>query len=275
MRIIRHLLTLGMVGVVIFWSCSPTLVSEDSDNHFYFVQITDTHFSDGDNYERVEKIVEAINKLPMEIKCVIHTGDLVSDNIEQDSILIRGLSILNKLEVPIHYLPGNHDILEKDLDATRQQYQKYFGPLISVEEYAGVQFIQVFTEPLAHGFKVAGFDPLEELEQILKQGAGKPAIVFHHTPSPADFYKNSMHVSWDPEAQEKWVNLLNSYNVKAVMAGHYHRDEHHWLGDVPLYVSASVGGWWGRQASFRIFEYNNGKLGYRTQYIQMTPWRNE
>ena len=31
--------------------------------------------------------------------------------------------------------------------------------------------------------------------------------------------------------------MVNGHNVKAVIAGHFHRDEHHWIGDVPLYVS--------------------------------------
>jgi UDP-2,3-diacylglucosamine pyrophosphatase LpxH len=64
------------------------------------------------------------------------------------------------------------------------------------------------------------------------------------------------------------VKLINSYNVKAVIAGHFHRDELHWLENVPLYVSSPVAGYWGRQATFRIYEYSNGKIGYRTQYIE-------
>ena len=113
------LLTLG--------SCLQTspnsVVTPESGAQFYFVHITDTHFGDANHYARTEKIIELVNDLPMEIKCVVHTGDITSDNILQDSIVTRGLAILSELEVPIHYVAGNHDILEYDLQATRRQYE--------------------------------------------------------------------------------------------------------------------------------------------------------
>jgi len=137
-----------------------------------------------------------------------------------------------------------------------------------VKEYKGVTFIFIYTEPLAESIELEGYDPLVELENILQNAKGKPTIVFHHTPSVDDFYKNAMHDSWKPKSRERWEKLLNTYDVKAVLTGHFHRDEHHWLGDTPLYISGPVGGKWGRQATFRIYEYKNGKLGYRTQYIE-------
>jgi hypothetical protein len=53
-----------------------------------------------------------------------------------------------------------------------------------------------------------------------------------------------------------------------VIAGHFHRDELHWVGDVPLFVCAPLAGYWGRQGSYRIYEYKDGRLGYRTQYLE-------
>ena len=271
-------LSKGSLSLIIFicWGCqplpNPNVAENVRDTHFYFVQITDTHFGDGDHFARVEKIVAEINELPMDIECVVHTGDVVSDNILQDTIVSRGLAILEKLSMPIHFVAGNHDILESNLDSTRNQFEQKIGPLVSVQEYNGVQFIQIFTEPIAHAYTMDGYDPLAELESILSNG--KRSIVSHHSPSPDDFYRKSMHDSWDKAGRLKWETLLNKYDVKAVMAGHYHRDEVHWLGDVPLYVSAPVGSWWGRQATYRLFEYKNGKVGYRTQYILMDRWEN-
>ncbi|MCK5160005.1 MAG: hypothetical protein KAQ99_00375, partial [Candidatus Aureabacteria bacterium] len=48
-----------------------TYAQEPAETHFYFVQITDTHFGEGDHLERTRKAVERINNLPMEIKCVV------------------------------------------------------------------------------------------------------------------------------------------------------------------------------------------------------------
>lgn len=277
-----RLLMIQFITVILsigIWACpstpETTPTERDLDQHFYFVQITDTHFGDGDHFARVEKIVDAINELPMEIICVVHTGDITSENITQDSIMTRGMAILKKLKMPIHFVPGNHDIYEDDFDLSLEMYKHYFGELINVNEYHGVQFITLYTEPLVYNFQVNDYNPMMELETTLKDGNGKPALVFHHSPSAGDFYNNAMHDSWEKSAIPPWIELLNSYNVKAVMTGHYHRDEYHWLGEVPLFVSDPVGSWYGRQGSFRIYEYNNGKLSYTTQYINMKPWRSE
>jgi UDP-2,3-diacylglucosamine pyrophosphatase LpxH len=245
-----------------------SLVNEQEKNHFYFVQITDTHFGSKDHLERAQKAVGHINALPFEIKCVVHTGDITNNKIEDKTVVDASLSIMEKLSVPIHYVPGNHDILRKKLESTRKAYIKKFGGIISQAEYDGVLFIFVYTEPLRKSFTIEGYQPIKQLEGYLKESKGKPVIIFHHVPSADDFYKNKLHKGWKKEIREEWVKLINSYNVKAVIAGHFHRDELHWLGNVPLYVSSSIAGSWGRQATFRIYEYRNGKIGYRTQYIK-------
>jgi len=244
------------------------LAQEAVGTNFYFVQITDTHFGDYDHEERTQKAVRAINALPLKIECVVHTGDITSELLENTSVVTNGIELLKGLNVPIHYVPGNHDILINKYDETMPVYTNYYGKLISQQEYHGVIFLFVYTEPLAKDFMVPEYNPLQELEQRLKQSAGKPVIVFHHSPSVDDFYNNIMHQGWKQDIREQWAALLNQYNVKAVMAGHFHRDELHWLGDVPLYVSSSIASYWGRQASYRIYEYKDGKIGYRTQYIR-------
>jgi len=244
------------------------IADEQFGRHFFFVQISDTHFGDRDHYERMRKIMDHINKLPMQIKCVVHTGDITQDKLDDEKTLAKGLSIFSKLQIPIHYVPGNHDILQRMLNKTKQAYINHFGELITQAEYNGVTFIFVYTEPLAKSFAVDGYEPLKQLESRLKMLGDDPVIIFHHTPSVEDFYKNKMHKGWKAEVRTKWEKLVNAYNVKAVIAGHFHRDEHHWLGKVPLYVSPPVAGYWGRQPTFRIYEYKNGHLGYRTQYIR-------
>jgi len=241
--------------------------AQPKDTHFYFIQITDTHFGDGNYLDRLQKIVDSINALPMPIECVVHTGDISNNNIENEKSVDAGLAVLKQLKVPVHFLPGNHDILPQRLDATLQAYRRKFGDLSSSATYRGVVFLFAFTENIRKSYSIPGYDALQWLERSLKASGGKPVIVFHHAPSVRDFYSNEFHQAWQ-EAVPSWKKLLNSYNVKAVIAGHFHRDELHWIGNVPLYVSASVTGYWGRQATYRIYEYDNGRISYRTQYIE-------
>lgn len=237
-------------------------LEEKPDQHFFFVQLTDTHFETGDNIARSHKAIERINNLSMDIQCVVHTGDILTIDKMEDSLLQAyldtSLAIMGNIKVPVHYVPGNHDIFPDKADTTAKIFRKYFGELISSAEYEGVVFIFVFTETLRKSFIIEGYDPLAELEVYLQKAKqeNKPVLVFHHSPS----------VKWDDDVREKWIKLLNDYNVKGVIAGHHHRDELFWLNTVPLYVSPPVSGWWGRQATYRIYEYNNGKLGYTTKY---------
>ncbi len=259
---------IGLLIGIICLTCIQGCTKDRQEAHFYFVQLTDTHFEDEENLQRTRKAVELINNLPMPIRCVVHTGDITTDKIEDRQVMDVGLPTLQKLVVPIHYVPGNHDILPERLTPTYRAYVERFGGLISQAEYDDVVFIFIYTEPLRMRFTVEGYRPLVQLEDCLKKSKGKPVIVFHHAPSVESFYNNQFHRRWSEDIRKEWTRLLNAYNVKAVIAGHFHRDEHHWLGDVPLYVSSPISWKWGRQATFRIYEYRDGKIGYRTQYIE-------
>jgi len=234
----------------------------------YFVQITDTHYDKPASKERIEKVINAVNKLPMKIECVIHTGDITQEKLDVDSTVNNALNLFAQFKMPVHFLPGNHDIMWNNYEETKKSYLDNFGNLSTYQEYKGVAFLLIFTEPLVQSFSDSSYNPLIELESGIKKARGKPVIVFHHTPSVEDFYRNKMHSGWKKEINEKWIKLLNDYEVTAVIAGHFHRDEHHWLGEVPLYVSAPMSGYWGRQATYRIYHYKDGKISYRTQYIQ-------
>ena len=270
-RVWTKCLLVGAVLCVVLFSvmvrpqAMPT--EQPESKGFYFAQISDTHFGVADSEQRTQQVIQAINNLPMKIEFVVHTGDITSERIEDASTVDNALAAFKLLKAPIHFIPGNHDILRQRQDTTIQIFKKRFGDLITQKEYGGVVCLFVYTEPLASEFSVPSYDALKELEKRLKQSAGKPAIVFHHSPSVEDFYQNQMHPGWRTDIQERWIALLNKYSVKGVLAGHFHRDEHHWLGNVPLYVCPPVAGAWGRQAAFRIYEYKGGKISYRTQYI--------
>lgn len=243
--------------------------AQQSDVSFYFVQITDTHWPDDENYARTRKIVDAINKLPMKIEFAAHTGDITMNKTDYPKVIEKGKTILAGLKMPVYYVPGNHDIYADKYHDRKKLYEQGFGEVNQSAEYHGVVFLFVdtlpFADPELHSRSLAA---LEWIESHLKTAGDKPVVIFHHIPSVLDFHSNEFHESWPKEYQNRWERLLNKYNVKAVIAGHFHRDEHHWLGDVPLYVCAPVVGYWGRQATYRIYEYKNGKLGYRTRYIE-------
>jgi hypothetical protein len=60
---------------------------------------------------------------------------------------------------------------------------------------------------------------------------------------------------------------LRAHTIKAVITGHFHRDELHWTDGIPVFSAPPVAGFWGRQASYRLYEYRAGNLSYRTLYL--------
>lgn len=238
--------------------------SNSLESSFYFVQITDTHLEDNDNFERAEKIIEKINALPFKVEFVIHTGDIFSDNIGDESALKAAKELFAGLKAPIYYVAGNHDIKS---EKTKNIYITNFGQLNYVKQSNGIVLIFIYTNHPKNDSDVFNADFFKWFEDSLKSARNKPVIVFQHIPAGKDFYTNMFYKPLPAKVEKKWHALINKYKVKAVIAGHFHRDELHWFGKVPLYVAGPVSKWLGRQASYRIYEYKDGKIDYSTQYL--------
>jgi 3',5'-cyclic AMP phosphodiesterase CpdA len=191
------------------------------------------------------------------LACVIHTGDLA----EQGASETAAFNQLAQLAVPRHVVPGNHDISD---DASAQAFVDRWGPFSSVGEYQGVVLLFVYDQPVPS----LGYEPLDWLAKALEQAGTKPVIVFHHVPPVEDFYNNASHAGWPDDKRQKWTALLEGHHVVADIAGHFHRGEQHLLGSVPLFVGEPVSGRFGRQAAYRLYEYDQGRLTYRTQYVE-------
>lgn len=267
-RLVSVLIGFLIAGAASLASAAPLRTAAATPCEFRFIQITDTHLGEAEADRNTRKVIDAVNAISLDIAFVAHTGDIMADRMLDAGAVAAATGLLARLKQPVHYVPGNHDIIERSRIESMRVYTNSFGPLISCQEYHGVRMIFVYTEPLAKGVSIPGYDPIRELENCLKAGEGKPAIVFHHAPCVEDFYRNRAHSGWKAEKRDRWIELVNAYDVKAVIAGHFHRSELHWLGKVPLYVGSSVANYWGRQPSFRIYRYRDGRLDFGTVYIR-------
>jgi len=82
---------------------------------FHFVQITDTHHGHPLHLIRTRMAVDAINALPMPIEVVLHTGDLASNNLTMENAAAIS-NEFSRLNAPVVFVPGNHDILPKRME---------------------------------------------------------------------------------------------------------------------------------------------------------------
>jgi DNA repair exonuclease SbcCD nuclease subunit len=232
----------------------------------YFAQLTDTHLESDADWQRTEKAIETINNLPFDLSFVAVTGDVFSDNWNDPQAVKRAKELFEKIPIPCRILPGNHDIDYSKEDSIRS-WQKAFGPLFQEASYGGAGFAFVYTVPLAREDTPLPFKPLENLRAYLQKDPKRPTFVFTHIPSAEDFYNNEMHPGWPEKNEKAWEEVLGAGNVKAVITGHFHRDEMHWIGDIPLFVCPPIADTWGRQAALRVYDYENGHLSYRTLYL--------
>ena len=276
----RHVLLLAATAAM-FVGCAGPRVGGDGAGPVTFVQISDSHYGNPLHAHRFRQAAEKINALPFDVAVVVHTGDFASDNLHIEATGAGVSNLLSLIERPLLCVPGNHDLLAKGVNPEARLakcvdvYTRYIGPLGSVYETNGVVFITVYTEPLrgqSPSVAVAGFDPLSWLEAQLAKAGGKPVFVFTHTPDGEDFYNNEVHPGWPEPNRSAWRRALAGGNVKAIIAGHYHRDELQQDEDgIPLHVGNAIADFWGRQASFRIYTYEDGRLSFRTVYIDDPP----
>ena len=273
MRLSKAPLVKILVAVIINLWClfalTASVFSETNSPGFYFVQLTDTHCGSARSLAALKKAVSLINALPFPIAFVAVTGDMTSENIHNPEVMTNAMAQFNQLKAPVHYLPGNHDILARRFEGSLNHYRSYFGAPYHTMETNQVQFIFFYDEPLRNANLVMpGYEPLEWLREQLTRADAKPAIIFMHSALVQDFYNNRFHASWPDEPGQRFSELINRNKVAAVITGHFHRDEFHWVGQVPLYVSAPIDDMWKRQPSFRVYEYHEGKVSYFTQYLE-------
>ncbi len=261
MRLYTNITTL-IIGLSLVSSIGFT-----KPRQFYFAQISDIHFGIQDSAERMLKVVDAINNTSLEIGFVADTGDVFNGTVLDESVNKLAKDAFAKFKMPVFHVAGNHDIMPgSTFGPSVLAYQKAVGPLYGQTEYHGIIMIFFCTESLDGSVKLDGYESMIWLRKQLKLAGRKPVVVFTHRPPTKDFYANSLHETWPASELKQFEKLVNAYNVKAVISGHYHRAEQHWIGKVPVFVASPIANLWGRESGYRIYEYVDGKISYRTQY---------
>ena len=181
---------------------------------------------------------------------VIVCGDMVNDpNSEPERAEV--LRIAGQLDpgIPIHWVPGNHDVGADTVSATPASLRVYrdaFGPDYYAFQHGGASFLVLDSITIYNPDPVPGEweAQLAFIESELAAAAtrGGPIIAFSHhpaflkTPNEPDDYWN-----WPLERRELLLQLLRDAGVLAIFAGHWHRNNHASYGDMQVIASGPVG----------------------------------
>lgn len=244
-------------------------VASSFPSSYYFVQITDTQPYLPDHYAKLADIIDQLNIIQPEF--VIHTGDVVEFGTETE--WRTELPYFDKLQVPIFYVPGNHDIFWVDCcrrDMYLDRWKKFVGPLEYSFDFGGTHnsILNISgyedTDPevtlcagsvgvsvTACPYSDLNSSQVSWLAQDLQSAVGKLKLVFGHQveDDPSDHH---------PNLEE----TLQTYGAKAYIYGHVHQDGYqlkngiHWV----LTTTAQTGNY----RVFRVsptdisgFNYNN------------------
>lgn len=197
------------------------------------IQISDTHLSGkrAYAYKNWEAALKYIEKSKPDL--VIHTGDIVLDDPDDQEDLKFGFEQLNRIPAPWKVLPGGHDVGDSPPDPWMDQYISMERLERYLEYYKEDKWAFVFDDWYFIGLncQLFGSNLVEEQLQweFLKYHLGnsreKPiALFFHKPPCEQSFDEKINTVSYIPmKSRRKLFNLIIDYPVSVICVGHRHQ----------------------------------------------------
>ncbi len=199
-----------------------------SANDIKFVQVTDTHYSSGNEFKRnvLESTIKDINTLK-DVSFVVFTGDNI-DKADPE-YLKEFVKIVNKLNVPYYLVIGNHEVF-KSGDLSKIRYMEvikennfFYKPTKPNYKFMKNGFMFLIVDgakeviPGSNGYYRQ--DTLDWVEKQLNKHPKTPTVILQHFPlvPPRDIVTHKTYQA------EKYLEMLDKHNnVIAVISGHYH-----------------------------------------------------
>ena len=247
-----------------------------------FIQISDTHVSTNrlfserrafdvpaeESVRRCRAAVKAVNDCTLPYDLVIHTGDVAHTRETNDDFdLAREL---HQFKRDAYFLPGNHDLGYSRTDEYRPAFEERFGKTnVAIEPHPKLRFALFDSQPLdpRGGGGSNSEKAFERLDKILTPA--RPTVLFCHSMGLESYHVNQLWRGWPAETMRRWTRRMKEGGVVAVLAGHFHRDELHYVDGLPFHLCGPVVNMWDRQTCFRHWAIRNGVLTYRTVYLEV------
>jgi 3',5'-cyclic AMP phosphodiesterase CpdA len=228
-------------------------VASAQQQPLYFVQLSDPQFgmyANNAGFEQetanFEFAVATVNRLKPAF--VVITGDLVNKAGEPAQIA-EYKRIVAKIDpsIPVYHVAGNHDVGNAPTPESLAAFRKNIGR----DYYSfrnGPVYGIVLNSVLLHAPASVAAD-LDAQEAWLKKelvtakaSGAKHILVFQHHPffikdaAEPDVYENIPR-----DRRSKYLDLLRSYGVRYVFAGHYHQNAIVKDGDLEMITTGAVG----------------------------------
>ena len=219
---------------------SATGADYASDDEFFFVQLTDTHWGfkgppNPDASNTLKKAVATVNGLEMQPDFIVFTGDLThttDDPQERRKRLAEFRDIVGELKVKnIRFIPGEHDA---SLD-NGAAYKEFFGNTYYAFDHKGVHFVMLdnVSDP---GAKIGDEQLAWLAADLAKQAKDARIVVFTHRP----LFDLAPKWDWATRDGAKAIDILMPYKNVTVFYGHIHQAHHHQTGHIAHHAAKSL-----------------------------------
>lgn len=202
----------------------------------FFVQISDpqlgfiTESSDfTPERENMERIAEAVNRLRPDF--VVFSGDYIQERNDEAALEgFKQMCTLFDKEIPLYFVPGNHDVGEaspEDVEAfvARYGHDRFIH---EGENYTTIGYNSCIIKTIAEG-EAAEYEWLEESLQRASERELPIILVAHHPIFVETPEEEESGVNVPIAMREKYLDLFEKYDVDLVLSGHLHhcvRAEH-------------------------------------------------
>jgi hypothetical protein len=226
------------------------LQTQRQDGPLIFVQGTDIHINPR-AVPLYRQYIEHLNRLPLPVRFVIHTGDLVIDALRHDAASAEEFFRLYEDETkairyPLRNLMGNHehvgaarkDIADRGSDYGKGMYLRRLGPPSYAFRYGQYHFLILDGSTLdpqaAAGYRDRPDDASVAWASryLATVGPNEPLIVLVHQPLG------------DRDTDRLLLQALRGKRLLAVLCGHEHSRELMRWGGAPMIVGGAVSYAW-------------------------------
>lgn len=208
-----------------------------------FLQISDSHvgFDKAANPYALRTLEEAIGKIgsmPEKPSFMIHTGDI--SHLSKASEFDDAERIISQAGLTVHYVPGEHDVIDPDVTLYRERYGKGTqGAGWYAFDTQGVHFIGLVNvvDLKAGGLGNLGAAQLAWLEDDLRgKSRSTPIVVFAHIP----LWSVYPAWGWGTEDGARALSLLKDFGSVTVLNGHIHQVMQKIEGNVSFHTARST-----------------------------------
>jgi 3',5'-cyclic AMP phosphodiesterase CpdA len=200
--------------------------------------------------DRARWVAEQVNSSQPDL--VIHLGDVVHPvpHLPTYGSASRVANeIMGRIEAPVYYVPGNHDVGDKDNptvpshvvnESYQEKFTEFYGPLYQSFDHRGVHFVLVNSPILGSGLPCEA-EQREWLEADLEEHTGSRVHLFSHYPPYIYMpHEPSNYDDIDEPARSWLLGLLEEHGVEALFAGHVHHYGYRRYGETRIHSLLST-----------------------------------